>query len=136
MSDTTTNELRAEQLRGAALEVAVRELGGQLTDWHVTHEAPGQVVVKGWRGQRFGSFAASFDPTAGSVQTESYGTRGSEEPSETLTPLPATGAQAEAVARALDEWLVVADRDDDEQLVEREHVRAFRRSLAQQGDAA
>jgi hypothetical protein len=43
--------------------------------------------------------------------------------------MPATGAQAEAVAGALDRWLELADADDEHAIAEREQVRAFRTAL-------
>ena len=130
---TTTYERAVDRLRTAALEAAERELGGELTDWSVTFEGPSHVVVKASRGTRFGTFAAQFGLADQSVHVESYGTRSArtaEERSDAgLAPLPATGAQTEAVANALDYWLELADRSDDHAIAQREHVRAFRASL-------
>lgn len=69
----TTYERTAARLLAAALEVAMRELGGDPTDWQVTFEGPAQVVVKAGRGERFGTFAAIFED--GAIRGESYGTR-------------------------------------------------------------
>jgi hypothetical protein len=130
---TTTYERAVDRLRTAALEAAEREFGGELSDWTVTFEGPSHVVVKATRGPRFGTFAAQFGLADQSIRIESYGTRSAEGSQPRVStdpaPLPATGAQAEAVARALDEWLAVADRDDDHSIAQREHVRAFRAAL-------
>ena len=137
---TTTYERAVDRLRTAALEAAERELGGELTDWSVTFAGPSHVVVKASRGARFGTFAAQFGLADQSVHVESYGTRSVQETEDGsdagLAPLPATGAQTEAVANALDYWLELADRSDDHAIAQREHVRAFRSSLRRQSDAA
>lgn len=71
----TTYDRAVNRLFKAALEIAERELGGEPTDWHVTFEGPDNVVVKAWRGQRFGTFAGRFDPADHTIRGESYGTR-------------------------------------------------------------
>ena len=137
---TTTYERAVDRLRTAALEAAERELGGELSDWSVTFAGPSHVVVKATRGPRFGTFAAQFGLADHSIHIESYGTRSAEQserrPSADEAPLPATGAQTEAVAQALDAWLAVADQDDDHSVAQREHVRAFRAGLALRSSTA
>jgi hypothetical protein len=71
----TTYDRAVNRLFKAALDAAERELGGEVTDWNVTFEGPDNVVVKAWRGDRFGTFAGKLDPVARAVYTESYGTR-------------------------------------------------------------
>lgn len=76
MADVITTYDRAvNRLFKAALEVAERELGGEPNDWHVTFEGPDNVVLKAWRGQRFGTFAGKLDPRDRTIRGESYGTR-------------------------------------------------------------
>ena len=137
---TTTYERAVDRLRSAALEAAERELGGELSDWSVTFEGPSHVVVKATRGQRFGTFAAQVGLADRSIHVESYGTRSAaaseRRPSPGQAPPPATGAQTEAVAQALDAWLADADQDDDHSIAQREHVRAFRASLALRSSTA
>jgi len=137
---TTTYERAVDRLRTAALETAERELGGELTDWSVTFEGPSHVVVKAACGARFGTFSAQSGLADQSVHVESYCTRSAQdsEPSSDsgMAALPATGAQTEAVANALDYWLELADQSDDHAIAQREHVRAFRASLGRQSDAA
>jgi hypothetical protein len=138
MAETSTTYDRAvDRLRLAALETAQRELGGELSDWSVTFEGPSHVVVKAHSGPRFGTFAAQFGLSDQSVHVESYGTRSVEHGDEPgLAPLPAVGTQTEAVARALDEWLVLRDGDDENWIAQRRHVRAFRSALSRQSDMA
>lgn len=71
----TAYDRAVNRLFRAALLQAEYELGGDPTDWQVTFEGPGNVVVKAWRDERFGTFAAALDPVDQSVRTESYGTR-------------------------------------------------------------
>jgi hypothetical protein len=100
----------------------------------VSRQGSDQVVLQAWRGPRFGTFASTGDPDSSAIHTECYGTRNAAadltEPGDGDTPAPVTDAQAYAVARALDEWLEMAERQDRGPIVQREHVRAFRASLA------
>jgi hypothetical protein len=136
MAETSTTYDRAvDRLRLAALETSQRELGGELSDWSVTFEGPSHVVVKAHRGPRFGTFAAQSGLSDQAVHVESYGTRSEHDDEADQAPLPAVGAQTEAVARALDEWLVLRDGDDENWIAQRRHVRAFRATLSRQSGA-
>ena len=76
MADVITTYDRAvNRLFKAALGAAEEDLGGEPADWQVTFEGPGNVVIKAWRGERFGTFAAQLDPAEHSIRTESYGAR-------------------------------------------------------------
>ena len=135
---STTFDRAVGRLRDAALEAAGVELGGPVTDWKATFEGPSQVVLKAWSHDRFGTFAASLDPAGGTVAVECYGARSFKHaaPQDAEMPQPLTGAQEEAVAQALDQWLATADSDDNGGLAKREQVRAFRASLSQRSVAA
>jgi hypothetical protein len=76
MAETITAYDRAvNRLFRAALLQAEYDLGGEPSDWQVTFEGPGNVVLKAWRDERFGTFAATLNPADQTVRTESYGTR-------------------------------------------------------------
>ena len=76
MADVITAYDRAvNRLFRAALSEAEREFGGEPADWQVTFEGPGNVVLKAWSGERFGTFSAELDPADHSIRTTSYGTR-------------------------------------------------------------
>ena len=141
MADALTTYDRAvERLFKAALGAARDELGGDPSDWRVTFEGPSHVVVKAWRGPRFGTFSAQLDPTDSSISTECYGMQSAGAPMANAdsdpTPKPLTNAQLEAVSAALEDWLSAVERNGEAEPAQREHVRAFLDSLEREDLAA